>query len=178
MQLKKYPEASKLAQHQAVIKLTFDHNHPLESAHVLSFCPVDLETKEKYFSLFNMAHSAASARYYYETLLENEPDDAQQKLADRAVNPNPQDVSRLYNAWRQTQMGAMTMVKGFLNDWSMKYTCTMKDGESMEAKLNCTSLKYQMTQMMVRKQRMKLDLRPSVLNVKGASLSFFQSVHH
>ena len=53
-----------------------------------------------------MGHSAASARYYYETLLlENEPDDAQQRLADRAVNPNPQDVSRLYNAWRQTQMG-------------------------------------------------------------------------
>ena len=48
----------------------------------------------------------ASARYYYETLLlENGPDDAQQRLADRAVNPNPQDVSHLYNAWRETQMG-------------------------------------------------------------------------
>ena len=106
VQLKKYPAASKLAQHQAVIKLTFDHNHPLESAHVLSFRPVAPETKEKYFSLFNMGHSAASARYYYETLLlENEPDDAQQRLAYQAVNPNPQDVSRLYNAWRQTQMG-------------------------------------------------------------------------
>ena len=57
---------------------------------------------------------------------------------------------------------------------------TMKDGESMEANLNCNGLKYRlsMTQMMVRKQRMKLDLRPSILNVKGASLSFLQSVHH
>ena len=37
--------------------------------------------------------------------LENEPDEAQQRLADRAVNPNPQDVSRHYNAWRETRMG-------------------------------------------------------------------------
>ena len=53
-----------------------------------------------------MGHSAASARYYYETLLlENESDEVQQRLADRAVNPTSQDVSRLYNLWRQTQMG-------------------------------------------------------------------------
>lgn len=53
-----------------------------------------------------MGHSAASARYYYETvLLENESDEVQQRLADRAVNPTSQDVSRLYNWWRQTQMG-------------------------------------------------------------------------
>ena len=77
---KEVPRGCKLAQHQAVINLTFDRNHPLESEHVLSFRPVAPETKEKYFSLFNMGHSAASAQYYY--LLENEPDDAQQKLAD------------------------------------------------------------------------------------------------
>jgi len=66
-----------------VIKLTFDHSHPLESAHALSFRPVAPETREKYFSLFNMGHSAASAHYYYEILLlENESDEVQQRLAD------------------------------------------------------------------------------------------------
>ena len=106
-QLKKYPQVSERAQHPAVIKLIFDHNHPLESAHALSFRPIAPETKEKYFSLFRMGHSAASARFYYETLLlQNESDDDQQRLADRAVNPTSQDVSRLYNLWRQTEMGS------------------------------------------------------------------------
>ena len=54
----------------------------------------------------------------------------------------------------------------------------MKDGESMEAKLKLQWFEISIVNDNVRKQRMKLDLKPSVQNVKAASLSFLQSVHH
>ena len=57
---------------------------------------------------------------------------------------------------------AITMVKGFVKDWSMKYKYTMKDGESMKTETS--------TVTQVRKQKIKLDLKPNVRNVKGVSL--------
>ena len=79
------------------LTLHFNHNHPLQSAHVLSFRPVSEETKEKYYKLFQAGHSAASARHYYETTLmdECEESELQSKFANRSVNPTVQDVSRL-----------------------------------------------------------------------------------
>ena len=83
--------------HKGYLQLNFAHNHPLHSAHVLSFRPVFAETKEKYAKLFSAEHSPASAHHYYEnTLMDEYSDELQEKLADRAINPTVQDVNRLY----------------------------------------------------------------------------------
>ncbi len=102
----KSPWGKILCSHKAHIKLDFNHNHPVESAHVLSFRPVGEATKEAYFSLFRIGHSASSARHYHEsTILQSEPSKAQKLLADRSVNPNHQDVYRLYSKWKMEEMG-------------------------------------------------------------------------
>lgn len=94
--------------HKGYLQLNFTHNHPLHSAHVLSFWPVSAETKEKYAKLFSAGHSVASAHHYYEnTLMDGFSDELQVKLADRAINPAVQDVSRLYQKWRSTAYGPM-----------------------------------------------------------------------
>ena len=41
-----------LVTHPTVFRVTFNHNHPVDSAHVLSFRPISLETKEKFLELF------------------------------------------------------------------------------------------------------------------------------
>ena len=105
-QSKNGPAARVLHDHKGYVQLTFNHNHPLESAHVLSFRPISAETKEKNVSMFSMGHSAATARHFFETLFfEEDESEMQQKLADRSVNPNVGDVNRLYKKWRQEQMG-------------------------------------------------------------------------
>ena len=94
--------------HKGHLQLNFNHNHPLHSAHVLSFRPVSVETKEKYVKLFSAGHSAASAHHYYEnTLMDEFSDELQAMLADRAVNPTMQDVNRLYQKWRSVAYGPM-----------------------------------------------------------------------
>ena len=55
--------------------------------------------------LFAMGHSAATARHYHESQLLEDPDATQAMLADRSINPNPQDVSRMYEAWRKSELG-------------------------------------------------------------------------
>ena len=55
--------------HKAELQLKFNHNHPIHSAHVLIFRPVNEQTKEKYQKLFQSGQSAASARHYYVTTL-------------------------------------------------------------------------------------------------------------
>ena len=93
--------------HKTLVQLAFTHNHPIESAHVLSFRPISSETKSKYYKLFQSGHSAASARHYYETMLMDIHDEAglQEVLSDRAINPLLQDVSRMYDKWRITEYG-------------------------------------------------------------------------
>ena len=94
--------------HKGYLQLNFTHNHPLHSAHVLSFWPVSAETKEKYAKLFSAGHSAASAHHYYEnTLMDGFSDELQTTLADRAANPTMQDVNRLYQKWRSAAYGPM-----------------------------------------------------------------------
>ena len=88
--------------HPTYIKLLFKHNHPIKSAHTLSFKSVAQETKDAYYALFAMGHSAATARHYHESQLLEDPDSTQAALADRSINPNPQDVSRLFDMWTRT----------------------------------------------------------------------------
>ena len=95
--------------HMTILKLNFIHNHPVHSAHALSFRFVDDATKQEIFTLFSKGHSAASARHAHETNLmiscaENEQD-VQRVLADRAINPSVQDYSRLHEQWRKMEMG-------------------------------------------------------------------------
>ena len=56
--------------------------------------------------LFEMGHSASSARHAHEQKLLYETETKKQLiLADRAKNPNPQDICRLYNKWRLGSYG-------------------------------------------------------------------------
>ena len=115
--------------HKGYLQLKFTHNHPLHSAHVLSFRPVSAETKEKYSKLFLAGHNASSAHHYYEnTLMDEFSDDFQTKLADRATNPTVQDVCRLYQKWRSEAYGPMengpdlfTTLQAEVDEYNDKY---------------------------------------------------------
>ena len=92
-----------LLTHCGVFKVEFNHNHPVHAAHTLSFRDVSEHTKEKLHGLFEMGHNASSARHAHEQQLivqAESPEDQQSILADRAQNPNPQDMFRLYDKWR------------------------------------------------------------------------------
>jgi len=52
--------------HPCEIQLRYHHNHPIESAHALSFRDVAESTKEAYYSYFQNGHSAATARHHHE----------------------------------------------------------------------------------------------------------------
>ena len=97
-----------LTSHKAKLQLKFNHNHPINSAHVLSFCLVNEKTKEKYYKLFQSGHSAASATHYYEnTLMDTcDEEELQGTMCDRSINPILQDVSRLYSQWRLSEYGS------------------------------------------------------------------------
>jgi hypothetical protein len=43
--------------HPTVVQVTFNHNHPLGSAHALSFRPIAPETKEIFYELFRKGHT-------------------------------------------------------------------------------------------------------------------------
>lgn len=78
----------------------------MKAAHTLSFRDVSTETKKELTDLFEMGHNASSARHAHEQRLLYEVDENKQAmLADRAHNPNPQDVCRLYSKWRQGNYG-------------------------------------------------------------------------
>ena len=80
----KTPRAKNICNHKTYVRLQFQHNHPLESAHELSFRH-DRNQRSILLS-FNLGHSASSA----------EPSEVQRLLADRSVNSTPQDVCRMY----------------------------------------------------------------------------------
>ena len=87
---------SYLLTHPAVLKVMFNHNHPLSSAHALSFRPISPETKELFLELFRKGHTAASAHHWHETKLYLDGCEDQIILDDRAINPTKSDISRLY----------------------------------------------------------------------------------
>ena len=79
-----------------MLRVIFNHNHQIDSAHALSFRPISLETRNSFLELFRKGHTAASAHHWYETKLYLDGDEDQPLLADRATNPTKSDVSRLY----------------------------------------------------------------------------------
>ena len=94
--------------HPTVVKLLFDHNHPIHSGHSLSFRLIAQQTKDIFFDLFCSGHSAATAWHTYESkllLTSLNKTSMQRELADRAINPSRQDVCRLYDMWRRAEMG-------------------------------------------------------------------------
>lgn len=50
-----------LVSHPCILQVIYNHNHPIESAHALSFRPINPETKNSFFKLFQKGHSASSA---------------------------------------------------------------------------------------------------------------------
>lgn len=97
-----------VSDHLCEVDLIYDHDHPVDSAHSLSFRDVADETKATFYNYFKNGHSAASARHEHELRLQLQSSDPQlleTLLADRATNPNVHDVSRLLAAWRTQQFG-------------------------------------------------------------------------
>ena len=92
--------------HPTVVQVTFNHNHPLASAHALSFRPIAPETKEIFYELFRKGHTASSAYHWHETKLFLDGGEDQALLADRAFNPTKPDISRLYNEWQKKELGS------------------------------------------------------------------------
>ncbi len=73
--------------HPTVLKIVFNHNHPIESAHSLSFRPIVDITKEAFFELFRKGHTASSAHHWHETKLFLDSCEDKLLIADRATNP-------------------------------------------------------------------------------------------
>ena len=90
-----------------LIDMQYSHNHPVKSAHELSFRPVANCAKEKYNNLFESGYSAARARDEYVNRLQLKfgTSDVEVALANRSINPNCQDVQRLFQKWRQKCVG-------------------------------------------------------------------------
>ena len=82
----------------------FNHNHPIESARVLGFRPVDEETKKEYIWLFSLGHSASSAHRYCEEVILQEK--GQDGIADNAVNLDVHWAHHFFRKWRVKTLGA------------------------------------------------------------------------
>lgn len=95
-----------LGTHPTILKISFNHNHPIESAHTLSFHPVSNETKQKIFEYFQKGHTASSAYHWHETKLFLDSGKGQLLLVDRASNPTKSDFSHLYEEWRKSELGS------------------------------------------------------------------------
>ena len=80
--------------HPTILSISFTHNHPLQSAHALSFRPI------------SKGHSASSAHHWHETKLFLDHGEDQTILADREINPTKPDFYRLYDEWRKKELGS------------------------------------------------------------------------
>ena len=88
---------------QVQIRIDFLHNHPLSSAHVLSFRNVSCDTKTAFLDYFSQGYSPAQATFVHENNLVVHTGDltSEQHLSDRSTNPRLGDIYSL-NAIRQT----------------------------------------------------------------------------
>ena len=93
---------------------SFNHNHPIHSAHVLYF----LETKEKFVELFWKGHTAASAHHWHKTKLYIDGGEDQVLLADRATNSTGSYINRLYIEWQKKRNLEMTVVNWSASSWN------------------------------------------------------------
>ena len=86
------------------VTLFYKHNHPINAADALRFRPISEDVQTKYFNLFRLGHTAATAHLEYETnfMLSQETPCA---LADRSLNPKRKDVYNLFSKWRKENLG-------------------------------------------------------------------------
>ena len=94
-----------LITHPTFFSISFTHNHPLESAHVLSFRPISAEIRQTIFKYFSKGHTASSAHHWHETKLLLDHEEDQSILADREINPTKPDFYHLYDEWRKKELG-------------------------------------------------------------------------
>ena len=94
-----------LCTHPTILKISFNHNHPIQSAHALSFRPISNETKQMIFDYFRKGHTASSAHHWHETKLFLDSAEDQSALVDRDKNPTKTDFSRLFEEWRKCELG-------------------------------------------------------------------------
>ena len=112
-----------LLSHRAVLKLDFIHNHPIHASHPLSFCHISENTKQQFFE---KGHCASSARHTHkQMLILNSKTYAHQQtvLADRATNPNIQELCCLFIEWRKRNYGKKDGKQMFERLQDEVYTC-------------------------------------------------------
>ena len=83
-----------LSSHPTILKITYNHNHLIESVHVLSFRPISSKTKQLIFEYFQKGHSASSAYHWHETKLFLDSGEDQSALVDRDKNPTKSDFMK------------------------------------------------------------------------------------
>ena len=88
-----------------LVNLKHDHNHPVHAADALRFRPIAEDTRKKYYDLFKLGRSPASAHLEYETTLMLKMENPQ-ALADRNINPKVSDVYNILIVWRKTNLEA------------------------------------------------------------------------
>ena len=95
--------------HPLEVELKFTHNHVIYSAESLSFRPVKKEVREEFINLFKDGHSPSSALYTYEDELHLSASNEKELLeilADRAVNPGYDYISKLFQQYREDSLGS------------------------------------------------------------------------
>jgi len=55
-----------VSDHLHEVEITYNHNHPVNAAHSLSFHDISEETKAKFYKYLACGNSAASARHQHE----------------------------------------------------------------------------------------------------------------
>ncbi len=95
--------------HLCEVNLTWKHNHSIKSAHALTFKPMSTATIAEFHIMFQQGHSPSSAKHLHDLNLITEHENGLPELervrADRAVNPNLQDVYYLFRKWREQNNG-------------------------------------------------------------------------
>ena len=83
--------------HPCEVTIIWDHNHSTQSAHALSFRPISTDTKQKFYSYFDLGHSPSFAIHHRSLNLAIEHDSREKQFeishADRSINPLPNDIS-------------------------------------------------------------------------------------
>ena len=95
---------------------------------MISFRLVTETVKKAYVSLFESGSSAASARHEYLTQLQlkSDPREVESTHADRAIQPNVQNVQRLFRKWLSDNIGPK-MERLCLSDCSRKDNNTTRN---------------------------------------------------
>ena len=126
--------------HPTILHVSFNHNHPLHSSHVLAFRPIATETKQKLFDLFWKGHATASAHHWHETKLYLDGEEDQISVADRVVNPTRQNVNTLHTKWQREELGNK-MESHSLTIMKLKSTHTMTPLDTLMAVQSSNSLR-------------------------------------